>query len=155
MKLFTLFLVALSCFAQQPMVRATSAGAYVLLGKLATANMNSAADQTITINLPTGVTKYTVEKIDVTNCTVSLTLAAGGFYTAASKGGTAIVAAAQVYTALGGTATTVRKKPIPQDTNPTLAVTTSSFTGNMFFSLTTAQGGAATADIYVWGRLLP
>ncbi len=129
------------------MVRATSAGAYVLLGKIAGANMNSAADQTITINLPTGVTKYTVEKIDVTNCTVSLTLAAGGFYTAASKGGTAIVAAAQVYTALGGTATTLM--------NPTLAVTTSSFTGNMFFSLTTAQGGAATADIYVWGRLLP
>lgn len=146
-KLILGLLFALSCFAQQPMVRGTLAGAYVLLGKLASANMNSAADQTITINLPTGVTKYTVEKIDVTNCTVNITTAAGGFYTAASKGGTAIVAAGQTYAALTGTAT--------QLLNPTLAVTTSSFTGNMFFSLTAAQGGAATADIYVWGRVLP
>lgn len=140
--------VTFVCFGQSPVIRGTNGAGYVLLGKLASANMNIVTDQAITITLPTGTTKYVVEKIDVTNCSISLTLAAGGFYTAASKGGTAIVTAAQLYSGLAGTATTLL--------NPTLAVTTSSFTvTSLYFSLTVAQGGAATADIYIWGRLLP
>jgi hypothetical protein len=67
-----------------------------LLGRLTTANFNTTADQPITIN----ATKYVVRRIVVTNCSASLTLAAGGFYTATSKGGTAVVAAAQLYSAL-------------------------------------------------------
>jgi hypothetical protein len=146
--LLLLLSLAFPAVAQSPVVRAASGSAYVLLGKLTSANMNSTADQSITITLPTGTTKYSVVGVDVTNCTVSLTLAAGGIYTAASKGGSAIVASTQVYTGLTGTSTNL----LPL----TLAITTSTFTSTtLYFSLTTAQGGAATADVYVWGRLLP
>ncbi len=123
-------------------------GAYVLLGKLTSANMNVTTDQGIAIHLPAGVAKYTVEKIDVTNAAVSLTTAAGGIYTAVAKGGTAIVAAAQAYAALNGTAAKLLSL--------TLAVTNSTFTAPiLYLSLTTPQGGAALADVYIWGRLLP
>jgi hypothetical protein len=147
-RLLALLALSLPAFAQSPVVRAASGSAYVLLGKLTAANMNSTADQSITITLPTGTTKYAVEKIDATNCTVSLTTAAGGMYTATSKGGVAIVAAAQTYTGLTGTATDL--------VSLTLAVTNRSFnSATLYLSLTSAQGTAATADVYVWGRLLP
>jgi len=115
-----------------------------MLGRLIGANMNSTADQAIPISIPTGA-KYTVTKILVTNTSASLTLAAGGFYTAASKGGTAIVAAAQVYSAL-----TAAGKLLAA----TIAVTDTQTVATLYLSLTTAQGGAATADIYVFGDVL-
>lgn len=117
-----------------------------LLGVLTGANMNSTADQAIPLRLP-GATKYIVEKIVVTNASASLSLAAGGIYTAASKGGTAVVAAAQVYSALSGASKAL---------SLTLAALTDVLTAtSLILSLTVAQGGAATADVYVFGRLLP
>lgn len=116
-----------------------------MLGVLKGANMNSTADQPIAIILPPNTTTYVIDKIIVTNASLSLTLAAGGFYTAASKGGTAIVAAAQVYSALTGAAKVL---------NPTLAVTDKRTETTLFFALTVAQGAAATADIYVIGTVL-
>jgi hypothetical protein len=121
-----------------------------LIGKLIGANMNVTTDQAITLpdiaDFPGGA--YIVEYIVVTNASLSLTTAAGGVYTAASKGGSAIVAAGQVYSAL--TAATKFIKA-------TLAGTalTDRLTGaTLYFSLTTGQGAAATADIYVFGRML-
>ncbi len=121
-----------------------------LLGKLVGANMNVTTDQAITVvdvaDYPGAA--YIVEFIVVTNASISLTTAAGGFYTAASKGGSAIVAAGQVYSAL--TAATKFIKA-------TLAGTalTDRLTGaTLYLSLTTGQGAAATADVYVFGRLL-
>lgn len=116
----------------------------MLLGSKIGANMNSTADQAITMSS----TSYVIEEILVTNASISLTTAAGGVYTATSKGGSALVAAAQVYSALtastkylrltlGGTATTDR------------------LTGaTIYLSLTTAQGAAATANVYVFGTRL-
>lgn len=110
------------------------------------ANMNTTADQPIPVNLK-GATKYIIEKIVVTNANTTLTLAAGGIYTAAAKGGTAIVTAAQAYSAL-----TASTKVLAL----TLAALTDVLTANtIYFALTTAQGGAATADVYVFGRVLP
>ncbi len=91
--------------------------------------------------------KYSVEYIVVTNASLSLTTAAGGFYTAASKSG-AIVAAGQVYSAL-----TAATKFIKATLTGT-ALTDLQAGTNLYFSLTTGQGAAATADIYVFGRLL-
>lgn len=116
-----------------------------LLGKLIGANMNVTTDQAIPITR-IGTQKYLITKIVVTNASTSLTNADGGIYTATSKGGTAIVAAAQVYTAL--TAATVAL-------NLTLAVNNTYTLDNIYLSLTGAQGGAATADIYVFGIILP
>lgn len=120
-----------------------------LLGKLIGANMNVTTDQAITIRDLTDYPSdsYIVEYIVVTNASISLTTAAGGFYTAASKSG-AIVAAGQVYSAL-----TAAGKFIKATLTGT-ALTDVQTGATIYFSLTTAQGAAATADIYVFGRLL-
>jgi len=125
----------------------TVSGAQVkfVIAKKTGANMNSTADQTMAVTIPSGHTTYVIDKIEVTNASTSLTTAAGGFYTAASKGGTAIVANTQVYSSL-----TAAGKVL----NPTIAVTDTETAATLYFSLTTAQGSAATADIYVVGHVL-
>ena len=114
---------------------------YGLIGKLIGANMNSTADQVFSIN--TGIARYQPDVIQATNTSTSMTTAAGGVYNAASKGGTPVVAATQVYTALTG-ATKVL--------NLTIAVTDTQ-TVPLYFSLTTGHGSAGTADFYIWGYI--
>ncbi len=109
-----------------------------LLGKLLGANFNTTGDQLIGI-IPSNVI---VTQILVTNASISLTTAAGGFYSAASKGGTPIVAAAQVYSALTTSVIAL---------NLTIAAFLRITANQIFFALTTAQGAPATADIYVYG----
>jgi hypothetical protein len=117
-------------------------GTEQLLFKLLTANMNSTADQALTRQFQ--FTNFLITSIRVNNASISLTTAAGGFYTAASKGGVTAVAAAQTYAALTG-ATLGMEAAIAAAGMATLT------TGALFLSLTTAQGSAATADIYVRG----
>ncbi len=116
----------------------------LLLGKLTSANMNSTADQAITIN---GTTKYLIRKIVVTNASTNLTLAVGGFYAAASKT-TAIVANTQVYSAL-----TAASKYVDLTLGALLTTDVRTET-TLYLSLTTGQGGAATADVYIFGDML-
>lgn len=113
-----------------------------VLGKLIGANFNATTDQAIAINS----NRYIIERIMVCAPSISLTTAAGGFYPAASKGGTAIVAAGQAYSALTGATKWL---------DCTLSATpgTDLYTATtLYLSLTTAQGAAATADVYVIGR---
>jgi hypothetical protein len=117
----------------------------VLLFQLTSANMNSTADQALTKLL--GFTNFQVTRIRVNNASISLTTAAGGFYTAASKGGVTVVAAAQAYSAL--TAST-----LGMEATIAAAGMATLTTGALFLSLTTAQGSAATADIFVYGVAL-
>ncbi len=118
-------------------------GGVYLIGTIYGANMNLTTDQAITLST---TPRYKIDEIDVTNCSASLTLAAGGFYTATSKGGTILVAAAQLYSgATGATSLVV----------PTLAsgALTTTLTANpIYLALTTAQGSAATCDVYIWGK---
>ena len=130
-----------------------AAGMTCVLGVLRGANLNVTTDQSITIQpivagqngyLPS-ITKYIVTGMFVTNCSISTTTAAGGLYTAASKGGTALVAAAQTYT--NCTASNTMQ-------TATLAAAAQSFVatgGTIYFSLTSAQGSADTGDVYVLG----
>lgn len=117
-----------------------------LLGSLMGANMNVDTDQAIPLTLTkSGI--WIPSEIIVKGASVSLSLAAGGIYTGAGKTGTAIVAAAQVYSALTGSTKFLRL---------TLAALADYLTATqLFLSLTVAQGSAATADIYVHGRELP
>jgi hypothetical protein len=116
-----------------------------LLGVLKGANFNSVADQPISIPFA----KYVIRRIVVVNASASLTLAAGGFYTGAGKTGTVIVAAAQLYTAL-----TVATKFL--DLSLAAIIGTDILTANpVYLSLTLAQGAAATADVYLFGDVLP
>jgi hypothetical protein len=68
----------------------------MLIGSLLGANFQSTADQAI----PIASSNYVLREILVVNPVGTFGLAAGGFYTAASKGGVALVSAAQLYTAL-------------------------------------------------------
>lgn len=124
-----------------------------LVGRLLKVNMNlagagtTAEDQQIPLFLSTAqYVRYT--KITARNCSGSVTTAAGGIYTAASQGGTAVVAAGQVYSANTGAtlsldltiATTAGKTAFGGATAPTL-----------FVNLSTAQGTAMTCDVFVFG----
>jgi hypothetical protein len=108
------------------------------IGRLLSANMNSTADQAITLDAG----HWRIEGIYATNSSVSLTAAAGGVYTAAAKGGTVIVAAGQVYSGL------VNATDVLAET----MAATPTVSGSIYLSLTTAQGSAATADVFVFGR---
>ena len=124
-----------------------------ILGVLRSANLNSTADQAITVAprtsgqagyMPTA-TKYIVTGVWVDNCSAASNTAAGGVYTAASKGGTTLVAASQTYGNCSS-ATTMQ--------TATLAAAAASNTltaSTLYLSLTTAQGSADTGDVYVYG----
>lgn len=116
-----------------------------LIAKLLGANFNSTADQVLTLFANS---KYRVTKVTVENASLSLTTAAGGFYNQASKAGTPLVAATQAYTAL--TTPALALDCTLNEPNAVLPALTP-----IYLSLTTAQGVAATADVFVYGDLYP
>lgn len=121
---------------------------YRVIGKLLSANMNVTTDNIIPITPQADL--YMIERIVVTNASVSLTTAVGGVYTAAAKGGTQLVANSQVYSAL----TAATKFVALTLANTALTdVFDAATQANLYLNLTTAQGAAATADVYVYGRL--
>lgn len=111
-----------------------------LLWILRGANMNVTTDQAFT---PIGYfTSWMPTQIISTNASTSLTTAAGGIYDTASKGGTAIVAAGQVYSSQ---TTAAKNNALTLNNTDTRALP------NVYLSLTTGQGGAATSDLYIYG----
>jgi hypothetical protein len=125
-------------------VNNTAANTNRVLCSIRGANFNVTTDQACAI--PASVTAWAPTSIIVTNCSTSLTLAAGGVYPAVSKGGTALVAAAQIYTALTG-ATVVLALTLAAN-----IATTRQTVNTVYLSLTVGQGGAATCDFYVIGN---
>lgn len=121
-------------------------GVQQLLFRLTGANMNVTTDQAFIPYLWTPGAQFLIERIRVVNASTSLTTAAGGIYTAASKGGNAIVAAAQAYSTLTGST-------IGLDLT-IAAVGNGLQTATPILSLTTGQGAAATADFYVYGSIV-
>lgn len=116
-----------------------------LLWKLIGADMNTTNDQSLT---KVGVfNNYIIVGIRVVNASTSLTTAAGGFYTGASKSGNTVVSAATTYTAHTGATigSDLSISGVGKDERTVAA---------LYLSLTTPQGGAATCDIYVYGFAL-
>lgn len=124
----------------------------VLAGVLRNANMNSTADQAIPIITPAPSGKYRVSDIIVCNATVSLTMAAGGIYSAAGKTGVQIVPSTQAYSGLTGAAINVLGSSL--SLSATNFATAMFNFQQMFLSLTTPQGSSAFADVYVFTRPL-
>src|SRR3954468_7933019 len=120
----------------------------VQCGFLRGANLNTTADQPITL---TGTNpNYRVTAVYVANPSAAVTTAAGGFYTAAAKAGLAVVAAGQVYSGLTSVGPNTAGSLI------SLTVVNGNLTANpLYFSLTTAEGTARTADVYVHCSPLP
>jgi hypothetical protein len=118
-----------------------------LIARLIGANFNVTTDQTVPMFLNAGQ-YYVPSYMIVKDCSVSLTTAKGQVYDAASKGGNALFGAAvtSVYTGCTGAGTTAitaaNTFPIDASTLPPI------------FSLTTAQGAAATANVYIYGYVL-
>lgn len=84
---------------------------------------------------------YSVKFVVITNASTSLTTAAAGLFTAPSAGGTAIVANAALSALTGSTVVSER----------TVASTAAQTGQNLYVNVGTAQGAAATFDIYVYG----
>ena len=114
----------------------------ILAGVLLGANMNSTADQAITITMPD---HYLIFRVLVTNPSISLTTAVGGIYTGAGKTGVQLIPNSQVYSALTTNALNTTGDCLSLGaTSPRLNLST------VYFSLTTPQGAAATADIFIY-----
>lgn len=121
----------------------TVTGAVRVLCSIRAANMNTTADQACTI--PAGITAWAPTSVIMTNCSGTLTLAVGGVYPAASKGGTPMVAATQAYSALTTAALVLLSTLAAGIATNRYAVNT------VYLSLTTAAGSAAACDMYVTG----
>lgn len=119
-----------------------------VLASLRGASFNQTADQLILI--PAAITAFALTGIIVTNATLSLTTAAGGFYPQSGKSGTPIVSAAQVYSSLT-TATVLLNATLASYGQNTRFSAVNLPDAGIYFSLTTPQGFDCTADIYLLG----
>lgn len=129
-----------------------------VLATFFSANFNlSSSDQALL--LPYSITAFMLTGIVITNASISLTTAEGGFYTAANQGGSTIVAATQVYSTLTSanllmSATLTAFASSARFSSANLPTTLGPYNHNVleiFFNLSTGQGAPATADIYVIG----
>jgi hypothetical protein len=109
-----------------------------LLASYQGVNVNQTGDTVLPIS---NTSNYSVSNVIFTNASTSLTTALAGVFTAPAAGGTGIVANAAL-SAL--TASTV----VSQRTVASTAVQTGQ---NLYVNVGTAQGAAATMDVFVYG----
>jgi len=109
-----------------------------LLGYAQGVNVNATGDTVLPI---INSSTYSVKFVVVTNASISLSSAAAGLFTAPLAGGTGIVANAALSACTGPTVVSER----------TVASTAAQTGQNLYFNVATAQGAAATADVYVYG----
>lgn len=122
-----------------------SANSSQLLFVIRSANMQITTDQAFT-KVFSG-TKYRIQDIVAVRKTGAASVAClGGIYDAASKGGNAVVAAAQSWVTLATAINVV----------PSLAavVATTVLNPSLYMSLTTGSTAACTADVFVFGYIV-
>lgn len=101
-------------------------------------NVNATGDTVLPI---IDSSTYSVSNVVMTNASISLTTALAGVFTAPAAGGTAIVANAALSALTGPTVVSQR----------TVASTAAQTGQNLYVNVGTAQGAAATVDVYVYG----
>jgi hypothetical protein len=104
-------------------------------------NVNATGDTPLPLII-SSTASYSVTNVVFTNASISLTTALAGVFTAPAAGGTAIVANAALSGLTGPTVVSAR-------TVASTAVVTN--TGPLYLNVGTAQGAAATMDVYVEG----
>jgi hypothetical protein len=109
-----------------------------LLASAIGVNANATGDTVLPI---IDSSSYSVKFVVATNASVSLSSAAAGVFTAPSAGGTAIVSNAALSALTGPTVVSER----------TVASTAAQTGQNLYVNVGTAQGAAATLDVYVYG----
>lgn len=123
-----------------------------VIASLRGANFNTVNDQPIAI--PQRFTAFQLSSIIITNASLSLTTAVGGFYPQAAKVGTPIVAASQAYSVLTTAAGLMTATLAAFGSGTRFSSANLGSIGGLlmvWFSLTTAQGAAATGDVYLTG----
>jgi hypothetical protein len=109
-----------------------------LLASYQGVNVNATGDTVLPV---INTNSYGVSNVIFTNASVSLTTAAAGLFTAPSAGGTGIVANAALSAMTASTVVSQR----------TVASTALQTGQNLYLNVGTAQGAAATMDVYVYG----
>jgi hypothetical protein len=109
-----------------------------LLASFQGVNVNATGDTVLPI---INTDRYSVSNVVFTNASTSLTTALAGVFTAPSAGGTAIVANAALSALTGSTVVSQR----------TVASTAAQTGQNLYVNVGTAQGAAATMDVFVYG----
>jgi len=123
-----------------------------VLGSGRSYSFNTTNDQPIAI--PQRVTAFMLTGILITNASISLTTAVGGFYPQAAKAGVPIVPASQTYTMLTNSSLLLWATLSSFGQNTRFSASNLGSIGgylDIWFSLTTPQGAAATGDIYLIG----
>ena len=110
----------------------------VLLGSAKGVNLNDVSDNIIQV---IGSDKYSVLYCMVGNASTSLTTADAGLYTGPGATGLTVVTAAAL-SAITANADVLQM---------TIASTDMLTAPNLYFRCTTAQGAAATADVWIYG----
>lgn len=109
-----------------------------LLASFQGVNVNQTGDTVLPIS---NTSNYSVSNVIFTNASTSLTTALAGVFTAPAAGGTAIVANAALSALTGSTVVSQR----------TVAATAAQAGQNLYVNVGTAQGAAATMDVFVYG----
>lgn len=134
---------------------AVSGAALQLIGQALAVNLNSAnTDTAVTINLPTGYTRYKVQSVQVVNTgtTADLLNATLGVFTSAAGAGQDIITNVSLAAITSNTLNT----PTNVLQLATGQASTTVFNDTSIFVRTgTAEGTAATADVFIFGYLLP
>ena len=120
-----------------PQVLATNQ-AVRLLASYQGVNANNVGDTVLPL---LDSSSYSVKFVVFTNASTSLTTAYAGVFTAPAAGGTAIVSNAALSALTGSTVVSER----------TVASTAVQTGQNLYVNVGTAQGAAATFDVYVYG----
>jgi hypothetical protein len=102
-------------------------------------NVNATGDQAVLRII--NAQNYSVSNVVFTNASISLSTAAAGLFTAPSAGGTGIVANAALSALTGSTI--VSQRTVASTATPTSQI--------LYLNVGTAQGAAATMDVYVYG----
>jgi hypothetical protein len=134
-----------------PQVQAMLGYPMILGGFADGVNANSVGDTAITIACPTANYRVAFVVTQNTGTTASLTTAQYGIFSAVGAGGTAISGAGSALTALTSNAVNTAGSVQSQAAGNSAAY---NFT-TLYFRITTAQGAAATVNVYIFIQPLP
>ena len=109
-----------------------------LLASYQSVNVNATGDTVLPIG---NTTNYSVSNVIFTNASTSLTTAAAGVFTQPAAAGTAIVANAALSAMTSSSVVSQR----------TVASTAVQAGQNLYVNVGTAQGAAATMDVFIYG----
>lgn len=123
-----------------------------IIGYALGVNVNqTSTDVPITLLMLPG-TNFVVTKVQLNNASTSLTTATASVYPAVAAGGNNIVADA----ALSALTSTTKNLSMTLAAGASANVLNQTTQANLlYFRVGTAQGAAATVDVYIWGECLP